>query len=75
MMQLTSHSCIEERSPAVTTTVKIDISSMSHQQSCHLTEEGGRGEGEKGGRERREGEEGGRGGRERRGEEEREEGN
>ena len=69
MMQLTSHSCIEEGSPAVTTTMKVDISSMSHQQSCHLTEVkgGGRegGEGEEGGREGEEGgERGGRGGKE-----------
>ena len=41
-MQLTSHGCIEEGSPAVTTTMKVDISSMSHQQPCHLTEEGER---------------------------------
>ena len=67
-MQLTSHGCIEEGSPAVTTTVKVDISSMSHQQPRHLTEEGEEGEeGER--KERRERRE--RGGREE--EEEREE--
>ena len=38
-IQLTSHGCMKEWSPTVTTAMEVDVRSVSHQQLGHFTEE------------------------------------